>query len=141
MMAFSLPGVVPGRPAEAVLFQRGAGVLVGLFVKEDLEPVRFQVADDLTAGELCAVGGLLGLLGALVQLVEAGLDPLDLAAKAGQFVVRDGRLDPGAAFLRVGKAGGELGGGLGAHAGDAVEGFVLAVVGVQGLAFVELVLA
>ena len=66
----ALPCAVPGGPAEAVLFQRGAGVLVRLFVKEDLEPVRFQVADDLTAGELCTVGGLFGLLGALVQLVE-----------------------------------------------------------------------
>ena len=37
----ALPCAVPGGPAEAVLFQRGAGVLVGLFVKEDLEPVRF----------------------------------------------------------------------------------------------------
>ena len=67
----ALPGVVPGRPAEAALFELLAGLVVGLFVKEDLEPVRFQVADDLAAGELCAVGGLLGGFGALVQLVEA----------------------------------------------------------------------
>ena len=79
----ALPGVVPGRPTEAALFELLAGLVVGLFVKEDLEPVRSQVADDLAAGELCVGGGLLG--------------------------------------------------GLGGQAGEAVEGFVLAVVGVQRL--------
>ena len=79
----ALPCAIPGRPAEAVLFQGIALLVVGLFVKDDLETVGLGVADDLTAGELCAVGGLLGLLRALVQLVEAGLCALDLAAQAG----------------------------------------------------------
>ena len=79
----ALPRTVAGRPAETVLLQRGAGFLVGLLVKEYLEAVGFEVADDLAAGEFCVVGGLLGLLRALAQLVEAGLCALDLAAQAG----------------------------------------------------------
>ena len=95
------------------MFQRGAGLLVGLLVKEYLEAVGFEVADDLAAGEFCAFGGLLGLLRALVQLVKTGLCALDLAAQAGQFVVGARLINPRAALAGVGKVGGELGGGLG----------------------------
>ena len=90
----SLPRAVPGAPAKPVLFQGGAGILVGLFVKEDLEPVRFQVADYLAAGELCAADGLLGLGLALGQFVQAGMGSLDLAPQAGQLVVGEGLVDP-----------------------------------------------
>ena len=79
----ALPRAIAGRPAEAVLFQCGACLFVGLFVKEYLEAVGFEVVDDLAAGEFCAFGWLLGLLLAFVQLVEAGLCALDLAAQAG----------------------------------------------------------
>ena len=120
------------------MFQRGAGLLVGLLVKEYLEAVGLDVADDLAAGELCAVGGLLGLLRALVQLVEAGLCALDLAAQAGQFIVGDGVLNPRAALAGVGKVGGELGGGLGGQTGKADKRFVLAVIGVQSLVAVKM---
>ena len=65
---------------------------------------------------------------------------LDLAAQAGQFVVGARLINPRAALAGVGKVGGELGGGLGGQAGKAVKGFVLAVIGVQSLAFVELAL-
>ena len=115
----ALPRAIAGRPAEAVLFQRGACLLVGLLVKKYLEAVGFEVADDLATGEFCAFGGLLGLLRALVQLVNTGLYALDLAAQAGQFIVGDWVLYPRAALAGVGKVGGELGGSLGGQAGSA----------------------
>ena len=63
---------------------------------------------------------------------------LDLAAQAGQFVVGARLINPRAALAGVGKVGGELGGGLGGQAGKAIKGFVLAVIGVQGLVAVKL---
>ena len=120
------------------MFQGIALLVVGLFVKDDLETVGLGVADDLTAGELCVVGGLLGLLRALVQLVEAGLCALDLAAQAGQFVVGARLINPRAALAGVGKVGGELGGGLGGQTGKADKGFVLAIIGIHGLVAVKL---
>lgn len=65
------------------------GLLVGLLVEDDLEPVGLQVADDLAAVELLVFCGLGLLLLPLVQLGQTVGDALDVAPTALQLVSRE----------------------------------------------------
>ncbi len=82
----ALPCLIFRRPAEAVLLQSGAGVGVGDGVKEDLESVQVDIADDLAAVKGGAGLRLGGLLFPLVKLCKPLFCPLDLAPDTGQLV-------------------------------------------------------
>lgn len=68
------------------MLQGGAGVGVGDGVKEDLESVQVNIADDLDTVKGSAGLRLGGLLFSAVKLREALFCPLDLAPNAGQLV-------------------------------------------------------
>lgn len=135
-----MPCTVARRPAEAVGFKDAAGLLVGLLVEDDLEPVGLQVADDLAAVELLVFCGLGLLLLPLVQLGQTVGDALDVAPTALQLVSRER-----AAIKRKGcsVAFGEYAGAgkprffLRGDAGAAIQRFVLAIEGVGGLCIIQ----
>ena len=102
-----------------------------------MQAVFFGIAHDLAAVKFRCVVGLLGGGLQLVQIGKAGLYALDLAAQAGQFKIPVGfavQLD--GKGVRVGECIGLLIG----EAGIAAQGFVLAVVGIGGLAIIKGVL-
>ena len=102
-----------------------------------MQAVFFGITHDLATVKFRGVVGLLGGGLQFVQIGKAGLYALDLAAQAGQFKIAVGfavQLD--GKGVRVGECVGLLIG----EAGIAAQGFVLAVVGIGGLAIIKGVL-